>query len=216
MITKNEKKTLVRKKSGNLFPEYSPHILLCVPPGYWNCRTGISSQNSKFCRISANRQHLYMQVRSSCSRRISPKSWSWSGWMFSNRNYQPCDFLVNRSIFLSTQRRVDRKIDLLTKKSIKSCGVYEWRLNGVCATMWLCQDIPWLGMRLARRWTCVFLWIAIVFRSSVRGAWPDEPLHGGCSRLQADMTEHLQPHFLVQYNGVFTTMWLHLNRVLEK
>jgi len=26
-------------------------------------------------------------------------------------------------------------------------------------------------MRLARRWTCVFLWIAIVFRSSVRGTW---------------------------------------------
>jgi len=78
------------------------------------------------------------------------------------------------------------------------------------------QGMSCLGMRLARRWTCVFLWIAIVFRSSVRGTWPVEPFHGGCSRLQADMTEHLQPHFLVQYNGGFTTMWLYYNHVLEK
>jgi len=47
------------------------------------------------------------------------------------------------------------------------------------------QGMSWLGMRLARRWTCVFLWIAIVFRSSVRGTWPVESLHGGCSRLQS-------------------------------
>jgi len=30
------------------------------------------------------------------------------------------------------------------------------------------------------------------------------------------MQPPLQPHFLVQYNMVFTTMWLQLNRVLEK
>jgi len=32
--------------------------------------------------------------------------------------------------------------------------------------------------------------------------------------LHVEMQQHLQPHFLVQYNGGFTTMWLHLDHVL--
>jgi len=34
--------------------------------------------------------------------------------------------------------------------------------------------------------------------------------------VQLVMQPPLQPHFLVQYNRVFTTMWLQLNHVLEK
>jgi len=43
-----------------------------------------------------------------------------------------------------------------------------------------------------------------------------EPLQGSCSRLNADVQLKLQLHFLVQNNGVFTTVKLHLSRVLEK
>jgi len=48
------------------------------------------------------------------------------------------------------------------------------------------------------------------------GTWPVEPLWGGCRRHLADTTPPSQPHFLVQYNRGFTTMWLHLNDVLGK
>jgi len=51
---------------------------------------------------------------------------------------------------------------------------------------------------------------------SGRGTWPVEPLHGSCSRLNADVQLKLQLQFLVQYNGVFTTVQLHLSRVHEK
>jgi len=51
---------------------------------------------------------------------------------------------------------------------------------------------------------------------SGKGTWPVEPLHGSCSRLNADVQLKLQLHFLVQYNGVFTTVKLRLSRVLEK
>ena len=44
---------------------------------------------------------------------------------------------------------------------------------------------------------------------------PDQ-LQGGCRRQSADMTPPSQPHFLVQYNGVFSTMWLRLDHVLKK
>jgi len=35
----------------------------------------------------------------------------------------------------------------------------------------------------------------------------------GCRRQLADTTPPSQPHFLVQYNRGFTSMWLHLNHV---
>jgi len=41
-------------------------------------------------------------------------------------------------------------------------------------------------------------------------------MRGGCRKQLADMQPPLQPHFLVQYNRVFTTMWLQLNHDLEK
>jgi len=43
------------------------------------------------------------------------------------------------------------------------------------------------------------------------GTWPVEPLRGGCRKQLADTQPPLQPHFLVQYNRGFTTMWLQLN-----
>jgi hypothetical protein len=51
---------------------------------------------------------------------------------------------------------------------------------------------------------------------SRKGTWPGEPLRGGCRRQLADTTPPSQPHFLIQYNRVFITMWLRLNHVLEK
>jgi len=38
-----------------------------------------------------------------------------------------------------------------------------------------------------------------------------ETLHYGCRRQLADMTPPSQPHFLVQYNTGFATMWLTLS-----
>jgi len=49
-----------------------------------------------------------------------------------------------------------------------------------------------------------------------RGNWPVELLQGSFSRLNADVQLKLQHYFLSQYNGVFTTVKLHLSRVLEK
>jgi len=47
------------------------------------------------------------------------------------------------------------------------------------------------------------------------GTWPVErelqPLRGGCRKQLADMQPPLQPHFLAQYNSVFTNMWLSWN-----
>jgi hypothetical protein len=51
---------------------------------------------------------------------------------------------------------------------------------------------------------------------SGRGTLPVEPLQRSYSWLIADVQVILQLHFPVQYNGVFTTVKLHLNRVLEK
>ena len=48
------------------------------------------------------------------------------------------------------------------------------------------------------------------------GTRPVEPLRGGCRKQLADMQPALQPHFLVKYNIVFTTMWLQLSFILEK
>ena len=52
--------------------------------------------------------------------------------------------------------------------------------------------------------------------STGTGTWPVELLQGGCRKQLADMQPPLQPRFRVQYNRVFTTMWLQLNHVLEK
>jgi len=53
---------------------------------------------------------------------------------------------------------------------------------------------------------------------SCSGRGPDqfEALQGSCSWLIADVQVILQLHFPVQYNGGFTIVKLHLNRVLEK
>jgi len=41
-------------------------------------------------------------------------------------------------------------------------------------------------------------------------------VQGSCSWFNADVQLKLQLHFMVQYNGGFTTVKLHLDRVLEK
>jgi len=183
-----------------------------------------------YCRDSSGNLG-FQKIVHLCSCRETRKEWSGSGYF--SRTWFKCSHMVVKTSLYCT-RKCGCKCSVMS-----ACGRLQPPCNGSTGQVPLMellktiaihrnthvhllarripsQEISWLGMRLARRWTCVFLWIAIVFRSSVRGTWPVEPLHGGCSRLQADMTEHLQPHFLVQYNGVFTTMWLHLNHVLEK